>query len=49
MNLGVSTWHDPRIPKDLYLALSNNETTSAEEILGPFPSGKIMKFDKCLF
>ena len=40
---GVSTWHDPRVPKDLYLALSNNESSSAEEILGPFPTGMYNK------
>lgn len=37
---GVSTWHDPRIPKDLNLQAVNSETgTCLDDMLGPLPTG----------
>ena len=38
---GVSTWHDPRVPKDLLTILGANpsDTASVDELLGPSPSG----------
>ena len=39
---GVTTWHDPRVPKDL-LVLINPEGKSLEDVIGPFPSGWEMR------
>jgi E3 ubiquitin ligase SMURF1/2 len=37
---GVSTWHDPRIPKDLNLhAINGDSGRSLDDFLGPMPTG----------
>ncbi len=37
---GVSSWHDPRIPKDLNMDSINGENgQSLNDILGPLPTG----------
>jgi len=36
---GVTTWHDPRVPKDLLQVINPSGDRSLSEVLGPFPSG----------
>ena len=36
---GVTTWHDPRVPKDLLQVINPSGERSLSEVLGPFPSG----------
>ena len=36
---GVTTWHDPRVPKDLLQVINPSGERPLSEVLGPFPSG----------
>lgn len=39
VSTGVSSWHDPRIPKDLNMLAVSSNNGSENDILGPLPTG----------